>query len=307
MAVVSYIDDNAVLGKAFLKRDFSELNNQIEEEKENYTFYKNVDNSIYAFNVKRNDSLSDIYNNEFWVIRIILKNIDTFHSEKQQENCEELFMEINKYMEAHTGYYNLRIPTHIVDIVCAYNRTIKTPIFCGGTVEWISKGQKNELDNKKQTSCFLADRQYIDKYKEILLDIAYKSFESYQGQYHISYVTKDKAGEIYSKWLEDSFDNYKDNVIVVAVEDRPIAFVMIAENEIAVDGVLAAVDSSYRNFGAYKSMISYCINYAIDKQKNFVTSTQFDNFIVQGSWCSLGLVPFYSIYNVHIDRRTIEE
>jgi hypothetical protein len=50
-------------------------------------------------------------------------------------------------------------------------------------------------------------------------------------------------------------------------------------------------------------MISFGVNYATENHKDFVTSTQFDNFIVQGVWASIGLKPFYSIYNVHLDRR----
>lgn len=61
------------------------------------------------------------------------------------------------------------------------------------------------------------------------------------------------------------------------------------------------MDAKYRKLGAYRAMISFLVNYAYENNKSFVTSTQFDNYIVQGVWNSIGLKPFYSIYNFHID------
>ena len=78
----------------------------------------------------------------------------------------------------------------------------------------------------------------------------------------------------------------------------------IDEDDFAVEGVLSSVSSEYRQYGAYKAMIAYIINYAYQNKKSFITGTQFDNFIVQGAWNSLGLRPFYSFYNIHFDNRT---
>ena len=96
--------------------------------------------------------------------------------------------------------------------------------------------------------------------------------------------------------------NGKD-IVVAEYNQIPIGFVTIAEKESAVEGVLSAVQSEYRQFGAYRAMISFLVNDAFEKEKSFITSTQFDNFIVQGVWNSIGLKPFYSIYNFHIDKR----
>ena len=92
--------------------------------------------------------------------------------------------------------------------------------------------------------------------------------------------------------------------MVVACKDSiPVGFVTIKETDNAVEGILSAVDPKNRKLGAYRAMIAYLINYANENKKSFVTSTQFDNYIVQGVWNSLGLKPFYSIYNIHIDNR----
>ena len=94
-----------------------------------------------------------------------------------------------------------------------------------------------------------------------------------------------------------------DKIIVAEYENKPIGFVTIAEDEFTVVGVLSAVLNEYRQYGAYKAMIAFIINHAYNSGKSFITGTQFDNFIVQGAWNSLGMKPFYSFYNIHIDKR----
>lgn len=303
MAIVSFIDDNSRLGEAYTERNYSVLNDYITENHNDYTFVFDNGEQMYGFNVSRNRSLSNIYEDDFMVIRIVLKNVDTLHVCEQEKNFENLFIAIKQYIENNPAYYNVRIPTHFVDAIKAYNKCFDGVIFCGGTVEWICKDKKIEIKPVDQISAFWADEKYIEENKKRLLEISYESFKTYQGQYHVSEVTSEKAGVIYERWLENSFDDYKNNVLVVTCGDVPISFVMYEETEAAVEAVVGAVDNVYRKYGAYKLMISTGINYAYKKQKSFVTSTQFDNFIVQGVWASLGLKPFYSIYNVHIDRR----
>lgn len=303
MSISSYVDDNSILGKAFVERDNSNLNDYIINNKNTYEYLDEIDNQIYAFSVSKNESLSEIYSSEFKVVRLVLKDIDTMHNKDQEERFEKLFEYLKKYMDENPAYYNVRIPTHFVDAIKAYNTSIVNSIFCGGTVEWIGYNRNIEIKRKDGIDVFWADKEYIKENKKRLLDIAYTSFEQYQGQYHISYATDEKAGVIYQKWLENSFDNYKGNVLVVTYERKPISFVLYGETEYAVEAVVGAVDNEYRKYGAYRLMISTGVNYATEKNKNFVTSTQFDNYIVQGVWASLGLKPFYSIYNIHCDWR----
>lgn len=303
MSIVSFVDDNSRLGKAYLERDYSFLNTEIMKQSDDYTFMFEEDGKIYAFNVRRNESLSSIYHDDFMVIRIILKDVETLHVCNQEENFEKLLIAIKYYMEKNPAYYNVRIPTHFVDLIKAYNKILNENIFCGGTVEWIGRDKNIDIKEKESISVFWADKEYIEKNKKRLLEISYESFKTYQGQYHISMVTSPKAGTIYEQWLEKSFDDYQNNVLVVTYDNIPISFVMYEETEFAVEAVVGAVDNKYRKYGAYRLMISTGINYACDINKNFVTSTQFDNFIVQGVWASLGLKPFYSIYNIHFDKR----
>ena len=301
MSVTSYLDDNSILGKAFIERTNNELNTIIQRGK--YEYSEDNNDQIYAFSITKNESLSEIYNDNYQVVRLVLKNIDTMHSEEQEKHFKKLFLSLEEYMNDNPAYYNVRIPTHFVDAIKAYNEIFKKDIFCGGTVEWIGSNKKIDIEMKPGINVFWADKEYIEDNKTRLLNIAYTSFEQYQGQYHISPVTAGKAGIIYQKWLENSFDNYQGNVLIVTHENTPISFVLYGETDYSVEAVVGAVDNDYRKYGAYRLMISTGVNYATSKNKNFVTSTQFDNYIVQGVWASLGLKPFYSIYNIHCDRR----
>lgn len=303
MARISFIDNNSILGKATIERTMKEVENEIFKKKSKFAFCYEDKDSLYALDISKNISLSDIYNMDCYVVRFVLLNVDTLHSNRQEENFIKLYKAIKNIMHETKGYYNLRIPTHFVDGVIAYNRIISDDMLCGGTVEWVGKEKKCEIIKKENVNVFWADESYIQHNRERLLSIAFESFKSYQGQYHISDTTSEKAGIIYEKWLSQSFDEYKGNVAVVEYEGKAISFVLYGEDERAVEAVLGAVDEEYRKCGAYKTMITFGMKYAYEKNKLFVTSTQFDNFIVQGVWAQLGLKPFYSIYNVHIDAR----
>ena len=94
--------------------------------------------------------------------------------------------------------------------------------------------------------------------------MTYKSFESYQGQYHLSYVTEEKAGKIYENWIESSLNECNDkNVIIAEYEGSPIGFVTIAEKEHAVEGVLSAVEDVYKRQGLYRPFIIYSFLYML--------------------------------------------
>lgn len=307
MAVMSFIDDNVLLGHATLNRDFSEIEQTICQKLEKYTYSFQEDDSIYAIDITKNTSLSDIYKMDCYVVRFVLLNINTLHAKKQEKSFIKLFEQIKIIMGEQTGYYNLRIPTHFVDAIKAYNKIFSNVMLCGGTVEWVGKKEDCDIIKKEDVEVFWATESYINKHKKRLLEIALASFQSYQGQYHISDITSEKAGIIYEKWLENSFDNYKNNVVVVEFKGTPISFVLYGITDRSVEAVLGAVDENYRKYGAYKTMITFGMNEAYSKNKFFVTSTQFDNFIVQGVWAGLGLKPFYSIYNVHVDARINKE
>lgn len=259
---------------------------------------------MFGFHITRNQNVSQIYGMDCYVVRFIFSGVSQLHDSRQEQILCQLLTKLENYINTHKGYYNLRIPTHIVDLIKALNVTFINPIFCGGTVEELIHGKYVDDCNVNKLTIEFADGEYIEKYKTELLAMTLESFETYQGQYHISGVTQNKAGLIYENWIKESMGAKNNERCAVAkINEMPIGFVTIRETDNAVEGILSAVDTKNRKLGAYKAMIAYLINYANQKNKSFVTSTQFDNFIVQGVWNSLGLRPFYSIYNIHIDNR----
>lgn len=308
MSFISFIDDNFRLADSFLKRNYEELGKEIKQKKQELTICRQQDDLLAGCSITKNIPLTELFGDMFYVVRFSCANVNTLHDPKQLVLFMELFEDLNAIMNEKKGYYNLRVPSHIVDIVKAYNVTISNGMFCGGTVEEVIAGKKADSVLQKGLKIFFGSSDYVERHKKALMDMTYQSFKSYQGQYHISAVTEQKAGQIYESWIENSLDHCNDsNIIMAEYEGVPIGFVTIAEKDGAVEGVLSAVDGRYRQLGAYRSMISYIVNYAYEKEKAFITSTQFDNFIVQGVWNSIGLKPFYSIYNFHVDRRCLAE
>lgn len=304
MAKISFEDNNNKYVKCFVERDYSFLERDIWDNKENLTHFIDANGILYGYKVSKNIPLTNLYENDFYSVRFYFANIDTLHNVEQEKNIIMLLEHLKDKIEEDRGYYNLRIPTHIVDLVRAYNQVFLDIIFCGGTVEEYIYDKKVDDNNKNNLKLFFANSDYIDQHKEELLKMTYQSFETYQGQYHISHITDNKAGKIYENWIESSLSKASNDLtVVVEHEGEPIGFVTLGEEENAVEGILSAVSNEHRQYGAYKAMIAYAINYANSKGKSFVTSTQFDNFIVQSVWASLGLKPFYSIYNIHLDRR----
>lgn len=304
MQKISFVDDNLLLGDCYVKRDYSRLREKITGGGYGITGCLTDEEETYGFVIAKNQNVSNIYGMDCYVVKFIFSGVSQLHDDRQEQLLCRLLAKVKEHIASHKGYYNLRIPTHIVDLIKAVNATFESAIFCGGTVEELVHGKSVEDCNANHLTIEFADRGYIDQYRADLLEMTLESFKTYQGQYHISGVTQNKAGLIYEKWIEGTMESLNDEKVVVAKNNgTPVGFVTIKEADNAVEGVLSAVNPANRKLGAYKAMIAYLINYANQKNKSFVTSTQFDNFIVQGVWNSLGLKPFYSIYNIHIDNR----
>lgn len=308
MQKMPFVDDNLLLGECYVRRDYSQLREKITGGGYNATEYLTDNGEVFGFHITRNQNVSGVYGMDCYVVKFIFSGASQLHDGRQEQVLCQLMSKVKAHIDAHKGYYNLRIPTHIVDLIKAVNATFTNTIFCGGTVEELIHGNYVEEYNADKLTIKFADRMYLEKYKAELLGMTLASFQSYQGQYHISGVTQSKAGRIYENWIMETMSALNHERVVVAVkDDAPMGFVTIKESKSAVEGVLSAVDPAKRKSGAYKAMIAYLINYAAQKDKSFVSSTQFDNFIVQGVWSSLGLRPFYSIYNIHIDNSTTNE
>ncbi len=304
MAYISFVDDDLKYVRCFEKRDYSGISQYIKENLNDMSYHFEDKGKIYGYDITLNNLLAKVYKTNFVVVHFFFDGINTLHDSQQEACMVKLLNHLKEEMYKVEGYYNIKIPTNIVDLIRAYNRVDMHTIFCGGTVEQYIYGKEAPASNRNNLNVFLADKEYMSMHKEELLDMTYESFETYQGQYHLSYVTDDMAGEIYKEWINSSLAvESTDEMVVAELDDKPIGFVTIFDDAFSCVGMLSAVRNDARQYGAYKAMIAFIINYANSKGKAFVTGTQFDNLIVQGTWNSLGLKPFYSFYNFHIDTR----
>lgn len=304
MAEVSYLDNNALLGKCYATRSYSFLRQNICRNKGDYTFAFEENGDLYGYDIVLNTPLTKQYGFPCWVVKFVFSRVDTLHHEHQENLMNKLVQHLKEEISVRKGYYNFRVPSHIVDLLKAVNGHLEQLFFCGGTVEEIHMGEAPALNLKDGMRLFFADESFVESNREALQHMAYKSFESYQGQYHISPVTDAQAGLIYSNWINQSLSDFCPNTILIAqYNGETVGYCTINENDFAVDAVLSSVNEERRGLGTYKAMITFLVRYAKKIGKLFVTSTQFDNYIVQGTWNSLGLRPFYSIYNFHWDHR----
>ena len=304
MPTLSYMDNIFKLSHCFVKRDYSSIRDYILSMKEDLNFRYEEGGEVWGYQISKNVPVSKLYGFDAYVVRFYFTKIDTLHNAHQEEIMEKVFAALKKEMEICRGYYNLRLPAHVVDVLKGFNKYLTDGIFCGGTVEQVVSGKEVEIPKKEGIRVFFAEREYLKAHREELLTMTDSSFASYQGQYHISPVTDEKAGVIYEKWIEGYFENFEDNrIFVVEYENEPIGFCTIGEDEYVVEGQLSAISSDHRKLGGYRTLISSLINYAYKNGKSFTASTQFDNYIVQGTWNSLGMKPYFSFYNYHFDNR----
>lgn len=304
MAIVSYVDNNSLLGQCYVEHAYYKLRTRVLEEINSLTYYLEEEGNIYGYVISTNVSLSSIYQFPCYVVKFVFSAIDTFHRESQEQLLGRLCLHLYSFMQTHRGYYNLRIPTHIVDLLKAVNHHLEHLIFCGGTVDEIYIGGFDVPPLREGIEVFFADFAFAMENRNSMIQLAYDSFKKYQGQYHISPVTEERAGEIYSRWIQGSFDNFRaDSILVGQYHGKIVGFGLIEENNIAVDLVLGCVSDRVRGLGVYKAIGSSLVRYAASRNKLFVSSTQLDNFISQGIWASLGMRPFCSIYNFHYDNR----
>lgn len=304
MNKICYLDDNIALGQCYASRNYSDLKEKILSQpytKENYVL---MDGERFGFEITPNIPLTKLYQFPCYVVKFVFSSVQTLHDEQQETIMRQVAEKLADCMNREKGYYDIRIPTHIVDLIKAINYECGNLLLCGGTVEEIHVGKVVPPVLQEGMRLFFAEKTFVEKNRKKLEQLAYDSFKSYQGQYHISPVTDKKAGEIYSSWIASYFDSFSPNTVLIAeYKGEIVGYCTIRETEQAVDAVLSSVDASKRQLGTYKAMISTLIAYAKKREKLFVTSTQFDNYIVQGTWNSLGLRPFYSIYNMHYDNR----
>lgn len=301
---LSYLDDIFRLSHCYAHNEFAQLREEILAMKDSLTYYFEEDGEIWGYNIMRNEPVSKIYGFDVLVVRFVLSSVETLHDDHQEEIAKKLVKHLREEMEAGHAYYNVRVPANIMDIYKTLNDELFDGLFCGGTVEYFIDGKPCEMPDDSAFRVFYPDNAYLTKNREKLSDVMYQAFKIYQGQYHISPVLEDKAGEIYANWIAWHCDNFEEGrVLVTEYQGDPIGVFVITETDRAVELTLSGVSPDHRKIGAYSCMIATLVNRAYAHGKTFTTSTQLDNYVVQKKWISIGARPYFTYYNVHYDFR----
>lgn len=304
MSIKSYYCNPSELGLAYLKNDFSRIRENILKGMVPCTFSIKEDGETYGYHIHDNVPLTKLYGFDVIMVDFVFSKAETLHEPKQLEIMSTLLESINDYMNQRKGYYIFRLPSHIVDLIKAYNGKISGSIFCGGLVTYIST-KKEELETTSfKSKVIYPDHEYIEKNLQKLIDISKDAFSLYQGQYHISPVTECKAGEMYEDWFKRAFEpNTGSTILVAEYEGNPASVWIHEEDDFCGKIVLSGVSSKFREVGAYTATLIEAWNISARNNKYLIAGTQFDNFIVQGVWSKLGMKPFLSYYNFHVDRK----
>lgn len=303
--MISYIDDNRILARAEIDKDYRLIDKRLRLMMDEFDAYATYGDALVAYKISVNKPLTNLYGFSFFVVKFFLTGITNLHDDGQEALLLDLLNQLKVTLTTTKGYYNLRIPTHVVDLIKVFNQVFPSHIFCGGTVEEYTSGRQVMMPDVPGIDIFRLSDETMPRYKDGLSDIARASFASYQGQYHISPVTLPKAGQIYVNWITSALDSSPSQVCAITSDGRLAGFALTEYDKTnrVSDMLLTCIDESMRGKHIYKSLIAHLINEAYANDAAFVSSTQFDNYGSQHTWASLGMVPFYSIYNMHIDLR----
>lgn len=229
-------------------------------------------------------------------------SVDSLSKAKELVSC------LAEQMQKEPAYYTVRVPAQFPELLAALSEVGLPIVFCGGTVAYAinpaeaASNIANWKSHRSDIKVFKADSAYLNANCRKLCKIAEESFQDYSGQYHIAPRTAPKAGMIYSNWIRTIFDAPEGHLMMVAeCEGEPAGFSLITESEYGMDMELTAVLAEYRGHGIYTELMRENVRYASSRNCIFVSSTQLDNFGSQRTWAKVGMRPYYTIYNLHVD------
>ncbi len=306
MSKAAYICDMQELGLAYINKNQDNLAEKIKRGDVPITYNVSDTDDVIGCHIHLNKPLTRVYGFTVYMVDFVFSSIETLHDEKQHDSIIKLMQLIDKHMSEQPGYYNFRIPSHVVDVIKAFNATFERKIFCGGLVTYISMPDMQiKQSDASKVNVFLADEEYISKHEKELYDLAGAVFDVYQGQYHISNVTASKATQVYTDWISKGFmtKNENEEIIVAEYRNEIVGFWTFQSLSHCLSVGIGGVGVNGRGLGVYKSMLNCVIEIANKRNKFVSTGTQFDNFIVQNVWNKLGLTSIMSYYSMHIDRR----
>ena len=297
-----YTGNLEILANAFLKKDTLLGRERIKQERNKLNCCIEYNNEIFGYEIRENKPLTELYGFRVRVVDFEFSQINEVSSITENQILEELFQNLQRTIKRENAYYTFRVPTAVMSVLKMVNKYFDNILVCGGLISYVT-ATSVEMREVEDVKISLVSNDYLEKNLYELTSIARKSFETYRGQYHISPVTENRAGEIYSDWVYRSFNSENEKCFVSEYKGKPAGYVIVREDEQLCEGVLAVVSETYRRLGIYKNLHRNVINYACGKHKMFASVTQFENLVPQNTWISLGMRPFTSHYNIHIDMR----
>jgi ribosomal protein S18 acetylase RimI-like enzyme len=297
---ISYIEDKNLYAYCNEIRNFDIINKQIESKRENLDYYIEIEDSIYGYEIKDIEPLSNIYGFNFFAVNFLFKNISHSFNEKEDVVIKKLILNLHQQIEKKQGYYIIKIPSFNNMLINQINLLDKKLLFAGGTVCYYITDLKERHYEQDGLLIKLATKADKIKYHDELIDLSEASFKNFFGQYHISYVTRHKAHLIYKNWAKKYVENYDENNLFIAYQgEKVVGFIAFDKTEYSYEIVLNCVDENYRGLKIYERMLNKCVNYCLIDRKLITVSTQIDNIFPQRAWINNGFKPYNTFYLFH--------
>ena len=286
-------------------RNYDSINEAINRIQNTFSYVASYENSILGYKIQKINQLSNIYKFDVFAVSFYFTNITHEFNEYFDEKIGVLVQHFVESLKKINGYIIIKVPSSNSMLINQLNKANITFLYAGGTVCYYSNKQNEKVFNDDSLVIKMASTEDKLKYRSDLIELGRKSFEKYFGQYHISYITREKAPLIYENWVEEYLNDEEDNLFVAFIDNRVVGFMTFNETVYANEIVLGGIDSEFRNKKIYERMIRYITKYSLEKEKITTISTQLDNFFVQRAWVNIGYKPYYSFYLFHLNANII--
>lgn len=137
------------------------------------------------------------------------------------------------------------------------------------------------------------------KYDQDIVDIATERFLHTRFAKD-PYISKDKAGEIYSSWVKNAFNESGRYFISYKISGKVIGFYLVSQHESEMAGELMAVKKEYTGQGIGKKILTAFTTLAWQNNANsLMNPTQADNIKANMLYIKSGCLPdeFHTIYH----------
>lgn len=301
MNELSYIEDKNLLAYCVANRDYSIINKKINECKNELTYFNYYNESIIGYKIDRIKQLTNIYGYNVYAVKFYFTNITHEFDDYCDKNIGEMILKLKKDLGNLNGYIIIKVPSSNIMLINQLNKMNINFLFTGGTVCYYIREFNDKNFGNDGLNIKIASPMDKKSYRNELIKLSEASFQNYFGQYHISYVTREKAPMIYKNWVEEYINSDGNNLIIAQIENEVVGFLAIDETDYTIESVLGGISNNFMNKKIYERMLRFETKYTLNKNKISTISTQFDNFFVQRSWVNIGYKPYYSFYLYHVN------